>query len=92
MRPMLSYYFTIAANEHGVLLERSPSQIAPAHIAITLSNHPAPLVAQKWRELAQSLSQVNQGIINLLIEELDAIGGESLQAKQTKMYLSSLLV
>ncbi len=92
VRPMLSYYFTIAANEHGVLLERSPSQIAPAHIAIILSNHPDVQVVQKWRELAQALSQVNPGIINLLIEELGAIPGESAQANQTRMYLSSLLV
>lgn len=92
MRPMLSYYFTIAANEHGVLLERSPSQIAPAHIAIILSNHTDLRVVQKWRELAQALSQVNPGIVNLLIEELGAISGESAQTNQTRMYLSSLLV
>ena len=92
MRPMLSYYFTIAANKYGVLLERSPSQIAPAHIAIILSNHPDFQVVQAWRELTQSLSEVNQGIINLLIEELDAIGGESAQTNQTRMYLSSLLI
>jgi len=92
MRPMLSYYFTIAANEHGVLLERSPSQIAPAHIAVILSNHSDSRVAQKWRELAQLLSQVNQGIINLLIEELDSIGGEAAQTNQTRVYLSSLLI
>jgi hypothetical protein len=91
-RPMLSYFFTIAANTHGVLLDRSPSQIAPAHMAAILCTHPDSQVAQQWRELTQALSEVNQGIINLLIEELDAIGGESVEINQTRVYLSSLLV
>jgi len=91
-RPMLSYYFTIAVNTHGVLLDRSPSQIAPAHMAVILCNHSDLQVVQLWRELTQSLSEVNQGIINLLIEELDAIGGESTEIYQTKIYLSSLLI
>jgi len=91
-RPMLSYYFTIAANTHGVLLDRSPSQIAPAHMAVILCNHADLQVVQQWRELTQSLSEVNQGIVNLLIEEMDAIGGESAEIYQAKVYLSSLMI
>jgi uncharacterized protein (TIGR00288 family) len=92
-RPMLSYYFTIAANEHGVLLDRSPSQIAPARMAAILCNHPDVRVARTWRDLARDLGQVNKGIISLLIKELDdVVEIEAGQIDQTRVYLSSLLV
>jgi uncharacterized protein (TIGR00288 family) len=91
-RPMLSYYFTIAANEHGVLLDRSPSQIAPARMAVILCTHEDVRVARAWRELARDLSQVNKGIINLLIEELDAVERDPAQIDQARVYLLSLLV
>ena len=91
-RPMLSYYFTIAANEHGVLLDRSPSQIAPARMAVILCNHSDPRVAREWRELTRDLSQVNQGIISLLLEELDTVDRDPGEISQTRTYLSSLLV
>ena len=91
-RPMLSYYFTIAANEHGILLDRSPSQIAPARMAVILCTHEDARVARAWRELARDLSQVNKGIINLLIEELDAVERDPAQIDQARVYLLSLLV
>jgi uncharacterized protein (TIGR00288 family) len=91
-RPMLSYYFTIAANEHGVLLDRSPSQIAPARMAVILCTHEDSRVQRAWRELARDLSQVNRGIINLLIEELDVVERNPAEIDQARVYLSSLLV
>lgn len=91
-RPMLSYYFTIAANEHGVLLDRSPSQIAPARMAVILCNHKEPSVSREWRDLTWSLSQVNQGIINLMVEELDSVERDPEEIDETRGYLSSLLV
>ena len=91
-RPMLSYYFTIAANEHGVLLERSPSQIAPARMAVVLCNHDDKKVSELWCELVRDLGRVNQGIINLLIDELDLVDEDPLKIAQTRAYLSSLLV
>ena len=91
-RPMLSYYFTIAANEHGVLLDRSPSQIAPARMAVVLCNHLDPRVAREWRELTRDLGQVNQGIVNLLLEELDTVDRVPTEINQTRTYLSSLLI
>jgi uncharacterized protein (TIGR00288 family) len=76
-RPMLSFFFTVAANEMGELLEVSPGRTHPARVAISVFNHPNPKVRQRWMALTENLARVNPAVLREVVQRLAALEMES---------------
>ena len=93
--PMLSFYFTNAANLQSVSLDISPGNKHPAHIANLVLNHPNPQVVQCGRDLAQRLAQINPALLRKIIQRLDAISkqgnGEYSSENKTQQILLEIL-
>ena len=91
--PMLSFYFTIAPNEHNDLLKVSPGRTHPARLAVLLHNHRNPEVRRRWLEMVRELVKINspllRGIIQRLafLEEEDQLAG----SRQTRRTLTRLI-
>ncbi|MBX2999766.1 MAG: NYN domain-containing protein [Caldilineaceae bacterium] len=91
--PMLSFYFTIAPNEHNDLLKVSPGRTHPARLAVLLHNHRNPEVRRRWLEMVRELVKINppllRGIIQRLafLEEEDNLAG----ANTTRRTLTRLI-
>ena len=91
--PMLSFYFTIAPNEHNDLLKVSPGRTHPARLAVLLHNHRNPDVRRRWLEMVRELVKINspllRGIIQRLafLEEEDQLSG----SRQTRRTLTRLI-
>ncbi|MBI1295855.1 NYN domain-containing protein [bacterium] len=91
--PMLSFYFTIAPNEHNDLLKVSPGRTHPARLAVLLHNHRNPEVRRRWLEMVRELVKINspllRGIIQRLafLEEEDQLTG----SRQTRRTLTRLI-
>lgn len=79
--PMLSFYFTIAANQEQVMLDVSPGHKHPAHIAAAVLNSPNPQVQDRARELARKLAEINPALLRKIIERLDTV---RLQGKEQR--------
>jgi hypothetical protein len=71
--PMLSFYFTIAANENGQMLDVPPGRTHPARITVMLHGHPNPRVRGRWIELADDLARVNPTLLRIVIQRLEAM-------------------
>lgn len=93
VRPMLSFYLTIAASENNELLGVSPGRTHPAQIAVLLSNHLNPKVQERWVELVKSLARVNPTVLRIVVQTLgDLEAGEALPgARETREALMNLL-
>lgn len=91
--PMLSFYFTIASNEHNDMLRVSPGRTHPARLAVVLHNHENPAIRRRWLELVRDLVRINptllRGIIHRLafLEEEDQLPG----AHETRQTLVRLI-
>jgi uncharacterized protein (TIGR00288 family) len=91
--PMLSFYFTIAPNEHNDLLKVSPGRTHPARLAVLLHNHRNEHVRRRWLEMVRELVKINspllRGIIQRLafLEEEDELPG----AHETRRTLTRLI-
>jgi uncharacterized protein (TIGR00288 family) len=71
IQPLLSFYFTIAANVHGELLEFPPGRTHPARIAIALNTHNNLAVRKRWLSNVRELSRVNPAPLRMVIQRLD---------------------
>ena len=71
--PMLSFYFTTAANEHGEILDYSPGQTHPARMAAALCAHPNPSVRDSWTALVEDLAAVNSTLLRTIIQRLETV-------------------
>jgi len=91
--PMLSFYFTIAPNEHNDLLKVSPGRTHPARLCVLLHNHRNPQIRRRWLELVREIVAINptllRGIIQRLafLEDEDQLAG----AEITREMLTKLL-
>lgn len=92
-QPMLSFYFTIAANENGEILEVSPGRTHPARIAIALYNYANPKVRERWLQLAQDLAHVNPTLLRTVVQRLEDLEkvGEITGAGETRRTLAELV-
>jgi uncharacterized protein (TIGR00288 family) len=68
--PMLSFYFTIAPNEHNDLLKVSPGRTHPARLAVLLHNHRNSEVRRRWLEMVRELVRINSPLLRGLIQRL----------------------
>lgn len=68
--PMLSFYFTIAPNEHNETLQVSPARTHPARLAVVLHSHENPVVRRRWLELVQDLVRINPTLLRSVIQRL----------------------
>jgi len=73
VQPMLSFYFTVAANESGQMLDVQPGRTHPARMTIILHDHPDPGVRERWLQLARDLARVNQTVLRTVIQRLEAM-------------------
>ena len=71
VEPLLSFYFTIAANLHRELLEHPPGRTHPARIAIALHTHANPAVRAQWLAQARALGHTNPGMLRIVIQRLE---------------------
>lgn len=91
--PMLSFYFTIAPNEHNDLLKVSPGRTHPARLSVLLHEHNNERVRARWLEMVRDLIRINspllRGIIQRLkfLEEEDGMPG----ARETRETLKKLI-
>lgn len=91
--PMISFYFTIAPNEHSDLLKVSPGRTHPARLAVILHNHPNPQIRRRWLGMVRDLVRINppllRGIVQRLafLEEEDQLAG----ARETRRTLTRLI-
>jgi len=72
-RPMLSFYFTVGASEHGELLEVPPGRTHPARVAIAVCNHSNPEVRRRWLELVDNLARLNPTVLQAVVERLEGL-------------------
>jgi uncharacterized LabA/DUF88 family protein len=73
VQPMLSYYFTIAANRHGHVLEVQPAHTIPARILIALHTNPDPRLDEEWQEAARLLVSANPTPLRTVLQQLDVL-------------------
>jgi len=71
VEPMLSFYFTLAANVNRELLEFPPGRTHPARIVATLAIHPNPKVRSRWFNQARDLQRVNSPLLRIIIQRLE---------------------
>ncbi len=71
VEPLVSFYFTIAANRHQEMLEHPPGRTHPARIAIALYMHHNLNVRQEWLTLAQEMYATNPAIARMVIQRLE---------------------
>jgi len=92
---MLSFYFTIAANQEQVTLDLAPGHQHPARILTLILNHPNPQVQEHGKELARNLSHTNPALLRRVIQRLDAItsntNGEQPEESRAQQILSDIL-
>jgi hypothetical protein len=74
---MLSFYFTIAANQEQVVLDVSPGHKHPAYIVNLVLNSPNPQVKQHGIELARKLAEINPALLRKVVERLNTMPSNS---------------
>lgn len=91
--PMLSFYFTIAANENNEMLEVSPGRTSPARVASIVHKHPNPYVRKRWMQLAKELARINPTLVRMIVNRLETMETveEELAARETRTALAALL-
>ncbi|MGC9357059.1 MAG: NYN domain-containing protein, partial [Anaerolineae bacterium] len=93
VQPMLSYYFTIAANENHEMLDVSPGRTHPARIAIALQQHSNRKVRQRWADLVTNLVRVNPPLLRLVDQMLETLESSETDpaARETHQVLQRLM-
>lgn len=91
--PMLSFYFTIAPNEHNDLLKVSPGRTHPARLCVLLHNHSNPAVRQRWMELTREIVRINPALLRGLVQRLAFLEdeGQLTDTRETRETLLALL-
>ena len=70
---MVSFYFTMAANQELVMLDFSPGHRHPASVITVILNYPNGRVQQHGINLARKLAEINPALLRKIIQSLDAI-------------------
>lgn len=91
MRPMLSYYFAIAARRFEPTFQAQPNA-SPVQLAFQLHAHPNPAVSRAFEDLLTRLSQVTPTPIRTLLKQLPAVLGDPTHKERFAVFLSRLLV
>ena len=93
VRPMLSFYLTIAASENSELLDVSPGRTDPARISVLLRNHRNSDVRERWLDLVRRMARVNPTVLWMVAQTLEGLEtGEALPgAQETHAALVDLL-
>jgi len=73
VQPMLSFYFTTAANQEHIMLDASPGRQHPAKIITLIFNHPNPQVQERGLKLARDLAEINPALLRKVIQRLETI-------------------
>ena len=89
--PMLSFYFTTAANQEQVFLEVTPGRKHPAYIVTAVLNSGHLPVQQRARELATKLAEINPALLRSVIERLDAITSQANEPREPELRAQKIL-
>lgn len=91
--PMLSFYFTIAPNEHNDLLKVSPGRTHPARLCVLLHTHHNPAVRQRWMELTRDIVRINPALLRGIVQRLAFLEdeGQLTDTHETRATLLALL-
>lgn len=93
--PMLSFYFTIAANQEQVTLDISPGHKHPAYVVTSILNSPNPQVQQHGIDLARKLAEINPALLRKVVQRMDATtthaNGETLEKNEAQQILLEIL-
>ena len=90
MRPMLSYFFAIAARRFEPTFQ-AQANASPAQLAIQLHNHPNPAVGRAFEDLLTRLGQVTPVPVRMLIKQAPIVTADSSQRERTLAFLTRLL-
>ena len=89
--PMLSFYFTIAANQEQTNLNASPGQRPPTQIVSMILDSPNPQVQERGRELAAKLAGVNPALLRNMIQRLEAVTSQSNGERNSELKAQDIL-
>lgn len=90
MRPMLSYFFAIAARRFEPTFQ-AQANASPAQLAVQLHNHPNPAVGRAFEDLLTRLGQVTPVPIRMLIKQAPVVTADPAQRERTLVFLNRLL-
>lgn len=90
MRPMLSYFFAIAARRFEPTFQ-AQANASPAQLAVQLHNHPNPAVGRAFEDLLLRLSQVTPVPIRMLLKQTPPVTADPQQKERTLVFLNRLL-
>ncbi len=72
VEPLLSFYFTVAANENDEMLQFSPGRTHPGRIAVALYTHSNPAVREQWLAQVRELQRVNPAMLRIVRQHLES--------------------
>ncbi len=72
VEPLLSFYFTVAANENNEMLQFSPGRTHPGRIAVALYTHSNPDVREQWLSQVRDLQRVNPAMLRIVKQHLES--------------------
>ncbi len=72
VEPLLSFYFTVAANENNEMLQFSPGRTHPGRIAVALYVHSNPAVREQWLTQVRDLQRVNPAMLRIVKQHLES--------------------
>ena len=72
VEPLLSFYFTVAANENNEMLQFSPGRTHPGRIAVALYTHSNPAVREQWLTQVRELQRVNPAMLRIVKQHLES--------------------
>jgi hypothetical protein len=90
MRPMLSYYFAIAARRFEPTFQAQPNA-SPVQLAFQLHSHPNPAVGRAFEDLLARLCHVSQTPIRTLLKQLPTVLGDATHKERMAQFLNKLL-
>lgn len=93
VHPMLSFYFTIAANQFGHWLDAQPGRTVPALILVKLHGHHDERTRERWQQLAADLARVNSPAVRTVIQQLETAeeAGDTHTAAQVRNILTEIV-
>lgn len=90
VEPLVSFYFTIAANSHKEMLEHPPGRTHPARIAVALHTHRNPAVRKEWLALTREMQRINPALVRMVAQRLEVFE-RTAQIPGTQMTRQTLL-
>ena len=92
INPMLSYFWANAGRDLDINTNAwNIGAATPAQILLSVATHPNPELHRQWRELTQSLAQVNPSLLRRLADQIALSRSESAEHIQIAEQINAIL-